>query len=41
MAHSHFVHDLKVVLVLMPGPLQVEITQEQYCQFVMNVKNTS
>lgn len=23
-AHAHFVHDLKVVLVLMPGPLQIE-----------------
>lgn len=28
MAHSHFVHDLKVVLILMPGPLHVEIKWE-------------
>lgn len=25
MAHSHFVHDLEVVLILVPGPLQSEI----------------
>lgn len=28
MAHSHFVHDLKVVLILMPGPLHVEMKWE-------------
>lgn len=25
MTHAHFVHDLEVVLILMPRPLQVEI----------------
>lgn len=37
-AHAHFVHDLKVVLVLMPGPLQIE-TYEYELLFLLVVLN--
>lgn len=30
MAHSHFVHDLEVVLILVPGPLQVSRIMRTY-----------